>query len=100
MTKLRWLIVVALALFGASPARGALLDANPASLGFDAGRLQKIDAAIDQAIDREEVPGAVVVVGRRGRIAYARAAGQRAIEPKPEPMTRDTVFDLASLTTP
>ena len=100
MTKLRWLIVVALALFGASPARGALLDANPASLGFDAGRLQKIDAAIDQAIDREEVPGAVVVVGRRGRIAYARAAGQRAIEPKPEPMTRDTVFDLASLTKP
>ena len=100
MTKLRWLFFVALALVGASPARGALLDANPASLGFDAERLKKIDAAIDQAIDREEVPGAVVVVGRRGRIAYARAAGQRAIEPKPEPMTRDTVFDLASLTKP
>ena len=46
------------------------------------------------------MPGAVVLVGRRGMIAYAGAAGRRAVEPKPEPMTRDTVFDMASLTKP
>ena len=33
-------------------------------------------------------------------IAYARAAGRRAVEPGSEPMTRDTVFDMASLTKP
>jgi CubicO group peptidase (beta-lactamase class C family) len=33
-------------------------------------------------------------------IAYARASGQRALDPKPEPMTRDTIFDMASLTKP
>ena len=82
------------------PARAALPEAPPASLGFDAERLKRIDAAIDRAIEHEDVPGAVVLIGRRGMIAYARAAGHRAVEPKPEPMTRDTVFDMASLTKP
>ena len=78
----------------------ALPDAPPLSLGFDAERLKRIDAAIDLAIEHRDVPGAVVLVGRRGSIAYARAAGLRAVEPKAEPMTRDTVFDMASLTKP
>ena len=46
------------------------------------------------------MPGAVVIVGRRGAIVYARAAGHRAVEPAAEPMTRDTIFDMASLTKP
>ena len=74
--------------------------AEPASLGFDADRLKRIDGAIDRAIEKGQVPGAVVLVGRRGAIAYARAAGRRAVSPGPEPMTRDTVFDMASLTKP
>jgi CubicO group peptidase (beta-lactamase class C family) len=77
-----------------------LPDASPARLGFDADRLKRIDGAIDRAIERGQVPGVVVLVGRRGEIAYARAAGKRAVEPKPEAMTRDTIFDMASLTKP
>ncbi len=46
------------------------------------------------------MPGAVVLVGRRGFIAYARAVGRRVVGPTPEAMTRDTVFDMASLTKP
>ena len=42
----------------------------------------------------------MVIVGRRGAIVYVRAAGRRAIEPMIEPMTRDTIFDMASLTKP
>src|SRR5207237_3480629 len=52
------------------------------------------------AIERGQVPGAVVLVGRRGAIVYARAAGRRGVGPLPEAMTRDTVFDMASLTKP
>jgi len=100
MVKLHWLLVLALISIMESPAWGALSQAPPAALDFDAGRLKRIDGAIDRAIEHKEVPGAVVLVGRRGAIAYARAAGRRAVEPKPEPMTRDTVFDLASLTKP
>jgi uncharacterized protein YbbC (DUF1343 family)/CubicO group peptidase (beta-lactamase class C family) len=79
---------------------GELPDAPPASVGFDADRLKRIDVAIDRAIANGAVHGAVVLVGRRGKIAYVRVAGRRAIDPTSEPMTRDTVFDLASLTKP
>ena len=83
-----------------SSAWAALPEASPASLGFDAERLKRIDAAIERAIETGEIPGAVVMVGRRGSLAFVRAAGRRAVEPKSEPMTRDTIFDLASLTKP
>jgi uncharacterized protein YbbC (DUF1343 family)/CubicO group peptidase (beta-lactamase class C family) len=77
-----------------------LPSADPASLGFDADRLKRIDGSINRAIERGQVRGAVVLVGRRGAIAYARAAGQRVVGPPSEAMTRDTVFDMASLTKP
>jgi uncharacterized protein YbbC (DUF1343 family)/CubicO group peptidase (beta-lactamase class C family) len=79
---------------------GPLPEASPASLGFDEARLGRIDQAVDRAIDRGDVPGAVVLVGRRGAIAHVHVAGRRAVEPMPEPITRDTVFDMASLTKP
>jgi uncharacterized protein YbbC (DUF1343 family)/CubicO group peptidase (beta-lactamase class C family) len=53
---------------------------------------------VEAAIARHELPGAVVLVGRGDRILYRRAFGRRAIAPSPEPMTDDTIFDLASLT--
>jgi uncharacterized protein YbbC (DUF1343 family)/CubicO group peptidase (beta-lactamase class C family) len=72
--------------------------ASPASVGMSAERLAQIDAAVREAIGREELPGAVVLAARRGRIAFRRAYGSRAILPQREPMTEDTVFDAASLT--
>ena len=44
------------------------------------------------------VAGAVVLVGRGDRVAYLHAYGRRALVPAAEPMTPDTIFDLASLT--
>jgi CubicO group peptidase (beta-lactamase class C family)/uncharacterized protein YbbC (DUF1343 family) len=40
----------------------------------------------------------VVLVGRGDAVAYVKAYGNRALVPSPEPMTVDTLFDLASLT--
>ena len=56
-------------------ATAGLPAADPALLGLDPDRLTRIDGAIDRAIERGQVPGAVVLVGRRGFIVYARAAG-------------------------
>ena len=53
---------------------------------------------IEAAIARHELPGAVVLVGRGDAIVYHAAFGQRAVQPAPEAMTEDTIFDLASLT--
>jgi len=63
-----------------------------------AGRLVAVDAVIEQAIHDGSIPGAVLVVGHDGRVVYRKAYGNRAIEPRREAMTVDTVFDLASMT--
>jgi uncharacterized protein YbbC (DUF1343 family)/CubicO group peptidase (beta-lactamase class C family) len=86
---------------GAAPElRAALPEARPAAVGLDPDRLARIGEAVERAIAEQKVPGAGVLVGRRGKIAYARAFGRRAVEPDAETMTLDTVFDLASLTKP
>jgi uncharacterized protein YbbC (DUF1343 family)/CubicO group peptidase (beta-lactamase class C family) len=72
--------------------------AIPESVGMSSERLANIDRAVLDSIARKETPGAVVLVARKGRIVYRKAFGDRAIEPKREPMTVDTIFDLASLT--
>ncbi|MFO0907815.1 MAG: DUF1343 domain-containing protein [Isosphaeraceae bacterium] len=82
------------------PARAGLPDASPVSVALDPGRLSRIDKLVEKAIEDKAIPGAVVLVGRRGKIAYVKAFGSRSLEPKSEPMTRDTVFDMASLTKP
>ncbi|MDP9001127.1 MAG: DUF1343 domain-containing protein [Myxococcota bacterium] len=59
-----------------------------------------VDAAVESAIDSHQIPGAVVIVGRRDGIVFRRAYGFREVEPSRVPMTVDTLFDLASLTKP
>ncbi|MGD0499817.1 MAG: exo-beta-N-acetylmuramidase NamZ domain-containing protein [Bryobacteraceae bacterium] len=57
-----------------------------------------LDGAVNQAIREGRLPGAVLVVGHNGQVVYRKAYGKRALVPKPETMTVDTIFDLASLT--
>ena len=59
---------------------------------------QRLQALVQAEIDAGKLPGAVVLVGHRGRVVYRHAIGQRAIMPLAEGMTPDTVFDVASLT--
>lgn len=79
----------------ARPARDGV--AQP---GFDARMLDRVGPLVEQAIADGKLPGAVVLVGRGDQVAYERAFGRRAVVPASEPMTLDTVFDLASLTKP
>ncbi|HSQ54903.1 MAG TPA: serine hydrolase domain-containing protein [Gemmata sp.] len=66
----------------------------------DQKELAKIDGAVAGAIERGEVPGAVVVVVHDDRVVFLKAYGHRALKPATAPMTVDTVFDMASLTKP
>src|SRR5450432_2287565 len=59
---------------------------------------QAVDDAINQAIAGGRLPGAVLVAGHSGQVIYRKAYGHRALVPRPEAMTVDTVFDCASLT--
>ncbi|HEV2493845.1 MAG TPA: exo-beta-N-acetylmuramidase NamZ domain-containing protein [Terriglobia bacterium] len=69
--------------------------AHPAAVG---GKLAAIASDVQKAIDEGKTPGAVVIIGNRGRIVYRRAFGRRALVPRKLPMRLDTIFDLASLT--
>jgi SSS family transporter len=66
-----------------------------------------VSAAIDTAIAQKKLPGAVVVVGHGGKVLFEKAYGVRKLDGEPgldgkpsaaEPMTVDTIFDMASLT--
>ena len=73
---------------------------------YDFGAVSKL---IDDAIAANELPGAVVLIGHGGQVVFRRAYGERKLAGEPgldgspapaEPMTEDTIFDLASLTKP
>ena len=61
-------------------------------------RFAPIDAIFKEAVEKEQIPGAVVLVGHNGQIVYRKAFGYRSLEPAREKMTLDTIFDMASLT--
>ena len=60
--------------------------------------LSSVDSIIQSAISDGTIPGAVLIVGHDGRVIYRKAYGERALEPRREAMTPDTIFDVASLT--
>ncbi len=73
---------------------------------YDFGAVSKL---IDDAIAANELPGAVVLIGHGGKVVFRQAYGERKLAGEPgldgspapaEPMTEDTIFDLASLTKP
>jgi uncharacterized protein YbbC (DUF1343 family)/CubicO group peptidase (beta-lactamase class C family) len=57
-----------------------------------------IDAIMEKAVAEGNIPGGVVLIGHNGKVVYRKAFGWRSLEPAREPMTVDTIFDLASLT--
>jgi CubicO group peptidase (beta-lactamase class C family) len=66
-------------------------------------KLARVDRAIDKAIDSAEIPGAVLLarMPRDGElIEHASVRGLSVVRPERIPMTRETIFDLASLTKP
>ena len=58
----------------------------------------ELDALVEGGLRAGLYPGAVLLIGHDGTIVHRKAYGNRAVVPAREPMTLDTVFDLASLT--
>lgn len=94
---LRWLIGCAALVLVAGGVPVAQTT-GPAAPAVDASRLAKIDEVVAEAIAEKKLPGAVVLVGRGDEVVFRKAYGNRAMAPTVEPMTLDTIFDMASLT--
>lgn len=93
------LIVSALAaaLAVSALAQGTLRQATPESHGMDSEKLAQVDRVINDAIAAKEIPGAVLSVVRGNDIVYLKAYGNKSMVPTVEPMTTETLFDLASV---
>jgi len=74
--------------------------ASPEEVGMSLARLRAADEVILRAISDNKTPGAVLAVVRHGKLAYLKAYGNRQTYPTTQPMTTQTVFDMASCTKP
>jgi len=101
MTKTKTLIILLLALwFGASCRDSGLDRGKAAELGLSPEQMKRVGDIVQEAVQSGDIPGAVVVVGRKGKVALKRAFGSSQLVPQRLPMTEDMIFDLASLTKP
>ena len=73
---------------------------TPESIGLSSERLKYIDSVVIRNINEGNLPGAVVVVGGKNGVVYRKAFGNSWLVPEKNPMTLETIFDLASLTKP
>jgi beta-N-acetylhexosaminidase len=79
-----------------APENRAIPAALPESVGFDAARLDRVKEYVASQVD-SAYPGAVVAVGRHGRLALLAAVGHYS-DGDDRPVEPETVYDLASLT--
>jgi CubicO group peptidase (beta-lactamase class C family) len=73
--------------------------ARPEEVGFSPERLHRVDEVIRRHIDDRRIAGAVTLVARKGRVVHFEAQGVMDLESK-RPMTKDTLFRMASSTKP
>jgi len=89
------IVVLSSALVWAQP----LPSARPEQVGFSPERLARLTAAFKAEVDSGHLPGAVIVVARKGRIAYFEAIGFRD-KAAGSPMAKDAIFRIYSMTKP
>ncbi len=79
------------------PASTGIPPAAPSSLGFDSTRLAGVVTYLRAEVDSGAFPGAVIAVGRHGRLALLAPVGHYGVG-DPRPVEAGTLYDLASLT--
>lgn len=72
---------------------------SPEEVGLSKERLQRISAWLKAEVEKKVIPGAVVIVVRKGKVAYYEAVGYQDRE-KSIPMARNSIFRIYSMTKP
>jgi CubicO group peptidase (beta-lactamase class C family) len=83
----------------ASPRTPSLPHAKPEAIGLSPSRLQKLSDAFRREVDKGTLPGATVMVARKGQIGWFDAIGRQS-PAEARPMAHDTIFRIFSMTKP
>mgnify|MGYP004556856067 CR=1 FL=1 len=96
-TRESLVLAVVFAMATSAFAQGTLRQDSPERHGMNPEKLAQVDRVINDAIRAKEIPGAVLSVVRGNDIVYLKAYGDKSMVPTVEPMTTETLFDLASV---
>lgn len=103
MSRVCLLLLISIAILRPQPLAAApprLPRAMPGEVGMRSADLDQIDELVVAGQEKKLFPGCVVLVARQGKIVFLQAYGQRRVGPMAEPMTTDSIFDMASVTKP
>src|SRR3954470_21054847 len=73
--------------------------AAPESVGMSGQRLARIGEAFKKEIEQGKLPGAVMLVARKGKVVYWEAMGFQEKEGA-KPIAKDSIFRIYSMTKP
>lgn len=70
---------------------------KPEIVGLSSERLNRIDDLMNRHVEEKKIAGSVVLVARRGKIAYFKTFGMADTD---KPMQKNTIFRMASMSKP
>jgi len=82
-----------------APQTPSLPDAKPETIGLSTVRLQRMSDAFKREVDKGTLPGATVMVARRGQVGWFDAIGRQSPAAS-APMAHDSIFRIFSMTKP
>ena len=97
--KIFYVCAVATFISFSALAQGLPQATQPEEVGFSSQRLTRLTAVFQSEVDKGAIPGAVVLIARKGKVAYFEAIGFQNRENK-EPMRTDAIFRIASMSKP
>lgn len=76
-----------------------IVRADPDAIGLSIERLERVTAAIESDVKSGNIPGAVAMISRNGKVGYFESRGMADMEKK-TPMGPDTIFRIYSMSKP
>jgi len=73
--------------------------AKPEDVGMSSARLKNVKTLLQAEVDKGNIPGAVVMISRKGKLVYSEAVGYQDKSAN-KPMSKDSIFRIYSMTKP
>jgi CubicO group peptidase (beta-lactamase class C family) len=99
VVRLAAVAALVLSVAGPALAQGIPKAASPEEVGFVESRLKRLSERLNEGVKNNELPGAVVLIARNGKIVMFDSFGYRDKDAR-APMTDDAIFRIASMTKP